>query len=84
MKDEWIIETPHHHCFWLDTLAFPILCNHEENSTYCSEDYCPIKKSDGSIKTPFRKHLEKCAETARSYPSWKHDCLRKAKEVKNV
>ena len=51
MKNEWSIITPHHNCFWRDNEAWPVLCTHEENSSYCSEDYCPIKEPVKPSKT---------------------------------
>lgn len=49
MKDKWNITTSHHHCFWVRTDEYPYKCDHEENSTYCAEDYCPIKQPPNQV-----------------------------------
>jgi hypothetical protein len=76
MKDGWKIVVPNHECPWHEFEVGKGICMHEENSTYCAEDYCPIKRGK-EAKTPFRKHLERSAEIARNYPVYKRSCLGK-------
>ncbi|NIR26502.1 MAG: hypothetical protein GWN77_06000 [Gammaproteobacteria bacterium] len=70
MKDEWNIITPHHHCFWRDIESWPVLCAHEENSTYCAEDYCPIKRPLNKVVEDGQAKEWKCPECGATYV-WK-------------
>jgi len=44
MENEWTIKVPQHECPWAQLYDGELACLHEENSTYCSYDYCPIKE----------------------------------------